>query len=333
MKILILGSSGFISCHYQEYFKEKSIDFLTISFRDYILSKYNCSLASALFNASIDEIMPTLISDKSNYIYKNTVKIIDGFVDTVNSIIKTNNIDCILNCIGYTGVPNIDEIGVSPVALVKNFALNEILPMLISRRIEKTKIAHISTGCIYYSYTKKTKGWTEVDVPDLKNSRMSYYSAAKYSGELAIAVNKNAKAFRLRIPFNASTHSKNYLVKILKYKNLLSMRNSLSSIDSFISATTHLIQHDAPSGVYNVTNDGSVTARDIVRMMKKFGIVDSKRKFHYYDDYNEFMVKEKIVEPRSNCVLNSKKISSITPDLMPHVQYELERYIKSMSAQ
>lgn len=330
MKILILGKNGFISSKYQEYFTNRSIEFETLSLSEFI----NCNYRN------IFEDMAKYVANASHYedksyvarlVQSKTLPVVENFTKLIISTIRQYDPHCVLNCIGYTGNPNIDEIATSYSASIKNIVLNQYLPMILGACIEKTKIAHISTGCIYYSYSPKAGGWTEICVPDVATQKMSHYSLSKYQSELAILKNENVKCFRLRIPFDASTSRKNYLIKILKYKNLLSMKNSLSFIDSFVQSTTYLIEHDAPSGVYNVTNPLSVDARYITRMMKKFNLVPKSRKFNFYDDYDDFMEYEKIIEPRSNCILNSKKISKIIPaQFMPDVKIALEQCIKKL---
>lgn len=335
MRVLILGENGFISKEYQRYFEKKSIEYTCFSLRKYCASIHPSSIWTAVghthgFNTVHFDFLEDLLTCRPDVDIFSHIRIfIDNLTQEIKRVSASYNCDYILNCIGYTGSPNIDEIATSNIALIKNIALNQCLPYALGANIKDKKIAHISTGCIHYSYTKKTKGWTEEDTPTTPTNKMSYYSACKYLGEKAILENKNVKAFRLRIPFSSNPHPKNYLTKILNYTNLLSMRNSLSSVDSFIQSTTYLMEHDAPSGAYNATNDGAVTARDICRLMKSLFVVPKNHKFHFYDDYETFMSNEKVLEPRSNCVLNSKKISDMVPeDFMPHVKYELERCIK-----
>jgi dTDP-4-dehydrorhamnose reductase len=61
-----------------------------------------------------------------------------------------------------------------------------------------------------------------------------------------------------------------------------------------------------PLGIYNVTNPGSVTAREVIELIKNAGV--SKKEFSFFETEEEFMSKATIA-PRSNCVLDSTKLA------------------------
>ena len=74
------------------------------------------------------------------------------------------------------------------------------------------------------------------------------------------------------MPFSEKFSDRNYINKILKYDNLISYRNSLTNIDDLNEFIYKFINLKiTPSyGIYNVTNHGSATAKEIVDILKKY---------------------------------------------------------------
>ena len=62
------------------------------------------------------------------------------------------------------------------------------------------------------------------------------------------------------------------------------------------------------SDLYNVTNPGHVTTREVVAAIKRAGV--SNKEFSFFGSEDEFMhVAAKT--PRSNCVMSSAKLASV----------------------
>ena len=59
-------------------------------------------------------------------------------------------------------------------------------------------------------------------------------------------------------------------------------------------------------GDYNITNKGSATAKEIVRLIKDYGVSD--KKFSFFKDVDSF--SNIVKAPRSNCVLDTSKTES-----------------------
>ena len=63
-----------------------------------------------------------------------------------------------------------------------------------------------------------------------------------------------------------------------------------------------------PFGIYNVTNPGQVTARQIVDHIIKSGVLTKRYKF--FENESDFMAVA-AKTPRSNCVMDSSKLVSL----------------------
>lgn len=217
----------------------------------------------------------------------------------------------VINCAGYIGKPNVDACELAKADCIEG---NVLFPAMLSQLCAHRgyQYVHISSGCIYGGYEKH---FTEEDVPNFDFQNGSFYSGTKALAEkVVIQNNPSSYIFRLRIPFDEYASSRNYLTKLLRYDTLLDAENSLSHRGDFAKYCIQLIEQKVPKGIYNITNKGSVTTREVIELIQKYDISD--KKFKFFDDLNSF--SKEIVAPRSNCVLDTQK---------------LERYIKIRTTQ
>ena len=171
----------------------------------------------------------------------------------------------------------------------------------------KYNFTQISSGCIYGGYEKD---FTEQDAPNFDFQNGSFYSGTKALAEKIVKQNApNSYIFRLRIPFDEFQSPRNYLTKLLTYDTLLDARNSLSHRADFAKYTIDLIEQNAPFGIYNVTNKGSVTTKEVVEIMKEY--LQLNKEFKFFSKLDNFM--QEVTAPRSNCVLDTSKIEQYIP--------------------
>jgi UDP-glucose 4,6-dehydratase len=217
----------------------------------------------------------------------------------------------IINCAGYIGKPNVDACELAKADCIEG---NVLLPLMLAQLCCKKKyeFTQISSGCIYGGYEKH---FTEKDAPNFDFQNGSFYSGTKaLSEKVVLQNNPNSYVFRLRIPFDEYESPRNYLTKLLSYDTLLDAENSLSHRADFAKYVMELIEQKVPHGIYNITNKGSVTTRDVVQLIKKYNL--SNKDFKFFDNLESF--GKETVAPRSNCVLDTTKI---------------EQYIKIRTAQ
>jgi dTDP-4-dehydrorhamnose reductase len=215
----------------------------------------------------------------------------------------------LINCAGYTGKPNVDACELDKANCLRG---NAVLPGIIADACKKLNIpwGHVSSGCIYTSsgHVWRSNGWTEEDKPNFtfrSKGGCSWYSGTKGLGEEVLAGYDNVYIWRLRIPFNNINSPRNYLSKLMNYNTLLDATNSLSDLNEFVSACLDSYLNKLPYGIYNVTNPGKVTTKEVIELINKYKIVD--KEFKFFKDESEFM-KVAAKTPRSNCVLDSSKI-------------------------
>lgn len=262
---LILGSTGYLGSHFLKYLR------------------------------NIGETVRGL--SRSEIDYTNS--------DELRSLLNEIKPRFLINAAGYTGKPNVDACESDKSECLFG---NAVLPGRIRTACEEAKIpwGHVSSGCIYSGRNKDGVGWGEDEEPNFsfRNSPCSFYSGTKALGEEVLKDAENCYIWRLRIPFNEDRNPRNYLQKLLNYSNLLEAENSISHIDEYVRSCVSSFTKQCEPGVYNLTNIGSITTRQVVEWMREEGVAD--KDFQFFENERDFMAKAAIT-PRSNCVMDTEK--------------------------
>lgn len=232
----------------------------------------------------------------------------------------------LINAAGYTGKPNVDACEIHRTECLDG---NAVLPGVIREVCEQTQTpwGHVSSGCIFTGAKPDGSGFSENDAPNFsfRQNNCSFYSGCKALGEEVLDGAENCFIWRLRIPFNNINSARNYISKMMRYDRLLMATNSLSQLDEFADACVASWIQRVPFGTYNLTNPGSVTTRDVVRLIQKHGL--SNRDFQFFESDDQFM-KLAARTPRSNCVLDSTKAIAAGLPLSP-IDEALEKAMKN----
>ncbi|MCK9603530.1 MAG: sugar nucleotide-binding protein [Candidatus Omnitrophica bacterium] len=213
------------------------------------------------------------------------------------SQIKRFNPKVIINSIGYIG-RNVDDC-----ELDKNKAMmsNAFMPIALAEVAlrHKIKLVHISSGCIFHFDYLKDKPINEEKIPDFLDL---FYSRTKIYAERALEV--LAKKYpvlivRPRVPLDGRPHPRNLLTKLINYKKVIDLPNSVTYMPDFIKALKHLISIDA-RGIYNVVNKGGLNFRDLMETYKKYN-----PNFKY-----EVISFRKLGSTRTNLILSTDKLEA-----------------------
>ena len=225
--------------------------------------------------------------------------------DELRSLLNEIKPRFLINAAGYTGKPNVDACESDKAECLFG---NAVLPGRIRTACEELGIpwGHVSSGCIYSGRKSDGGGWTEENEPNFsfRNGPCSFYSGTKALGEEVLKGAKNCYIWRLRIPFNEEKSPRNYLQKLLHYSSLLEAENSISHIDDYINSCLSSFTQECEPGIYNLTNVGSITTRQVVEWMKEEGVTD--KEFTFFENEEDFMAKA-VITPRSNCVMDTSK--------------------------
>ena len=245
-------------------------------------------------------------------------------------LLAENRVEFLINSAGYTGKPNVDACENDKAACLFG---NTVLPGRLREACEKTGTpwGHVSSGCIYTGTRPDGHGFTEEDAPNFsfRTNNCSFYSGTKALGEEVLAGAAECFVWRLRIPFDEVDGPRNYLTKMMTYPRLLEAVNSLSQLDEFCRATFECWQQRVPYGIYNVTNPGQVTTREIVELIGASGVCD--KKFQFFTNEEEFM-RLAAKTPRSNCVLDTTKLQA-AGIAMTEVHEAVERALREWKSE
>ena len=269
----------------------------------YIILGKNGYIAEAIIKELKSRDLPHVAWSRSEVDYTNLAEL------KYNLYILGDDLH-IINWAGYIGNPNVDACELEKADCIEGTVL---LPLMLAQLCceKKYQFTQISSGCIYGGYEKH---FTEKDTPNFDFQNGSFYSGTKALAEKVVLQNNpNSYVFRLRIPFDECESPRNYLTKLLSYDTLLDAENSLSHRADFAKYVMQLINQEVPHGIYNVTNKGGVTTKDVVELIKKHNL--SNKDFKFFDDLESF--GKETIAPRSNCVLDTTKI---------------EQYIKTRTA-
>jgi dTDP-4-dehydrorhamnose reductase len=229
-------------------------------------------------------------------------------LDALTAFLQREHPSFLINCAGYTGRPNVDACELHK---TESLLGNAVLPGVIAQACQRVSLpwGHISSGCIYTGARPDGSGFREDDPPNFsfRQNNCSFYSGTKALGEEILAGAPDCYLWRLRIPFNEVDGPRNYLTKLMRYERLFDARNSISQLDEFVRACWETWERRVPFGIYNVTNPGSLTTREVVALIQKAGVC--KKEFRFFKDEAEFM-REAAKTPRSNCVLDTSKLQA-----------------------
>jgi len=270
--------------------------------------------------------------------------------DLLLNLLRETKPEFLINAAGYTGKPNVDA---CEQAKAETLSGNTLFPAMIAHACLALGIpwGHVSSGCIYsgakistaagirvekdltnpefkqWNAQGQIRGFTETDDPNFsfRNPPCSFYSGTKALAEEAIFGVGQNYLWRLRIPFDELDNSRNYLSKVQRYSKVYDNVNSISHRSDFARACLELWQRRAPFGIYNITNPGFVTTREVVQLIQK--ILKPGRVFEFWESDEEFY-RVAAKTPRSNCVLDVSKLLATGIQVRP-VTEALEDSLKN----
>jgi len=310
--IVLLGASGYVGTAFARELTRRKMDFIPLSRKN---------------------------TDYTNF-------------ETLLKFLAARKPALVINAAGFTGRPNVDA---CELAKADTLAGTTLLPQTVAQACATLDLpwAHVSSGCIFNGAKiadgktlrvetdltrpelkalaekspDKIRGFTETDEPNFSFRRppCSFYSGAKALAEEAVAGIGRGYLWRMRIPFDEFDHDRYYLSKLQRYPKIYDNTNSISHRGDFVRACLDLWERNAPFGIYNVTNPGFITTRQVVGRIEK--ILKPDRRFEFWKDDKEFY-RLAVKTPRSNCVLDVSKLLATGVEIRP-VEEAIEDSLKN----
>jgi len=194
---------------------------------------------------------------------------------------------------------------------------NLFAPMLMAMMAVKHNIhlTYLGTGCIFHydePYDFKQQ-FSESDLPNFKGSQ---YSTVKgFTDQLMGAINfkENILNVRIRMPISDQIESgRNLISKLLKYKNVIKVPNSMTNLDELLPVTLDMALTNK-HGTIHLCNPGAITHDEILTMYRDE--IDPKHTWTNIE-LEELLQKSDAKALRSNNWLNTDKLKEWYPDVM-----------------
>jgi dTDP-4-dehydrorhamnose reductase len=248
---------------------------------------------------------------------------IDARVDysskQIHNLLDLEKPDVLINCIGYTGRPNIDQIEANR---EKAALTNTALPILLAEACAQKSIhmIQIGSGCLFFGKSphiihaitasaEVDTGWKETDFPNPQ----SYYSKTKAACDYVLGDMKNVATLRIRMPISTKDHHRNLINKLRGYKQIIDIPNSMTFLDDLARCIDWTIK-TGQTGIFHVANPQPITAAQIMREYQKH------RPHHQFEIISEEQLDKLTIAKRSNCLLDTSKLRLAGFEMTPSEQ-------------
>lgn len=276
MKILVYGSNGWIGNQFIEILKENNILFEC--------GKSRCDDLKEL-EKEIDLINPTNII---------------SFIGRTHGNIGNTK---------YTTIDYLEQ----PGKLKENINDNLYSPLLLSHicNIKHIHYTYLGTGCIFkfddsHPFEKEESGFREEDEPNFFGSS---YSIVKGFTDRLINLNGNTLNLRIRMPITGEENPRNFITKIINYKKICSIKNSMSVLPELLPCVLEMMKNKI-TGTVNLTNPGLISHNEILDMYKE--IVDP---LFQYENFSVEEQRKILACDRSNTYLDTLKLEKMFPNV------------------
>ncbi len=217
--------------------------------------------------------------------------------------------DRIINAAGMTGRPNVDWCEEHQVETVRANLLGA-LNLFDAALLHGIHVTNFGTGCIY-EYDEEHpmssgRGFCEGDEPNFEGS---FYSKTKGMLDRLVGCYPNVLNLRLRMPISSDLHPRSFLTKILGYKYVIDVPNSVSVLDELLPVAIAMAEREL-AGNYNFTNPGTISHSELLSMYRD--MIDPEFV------WNVISVEELgnyVKAPRSNNELDSEKLLREFPEI------------------
>ncbi len=279
--------------------------------------------------------MKLLIFGKNSFICTEFVKILDTEninyicsdvrINIINknqiyNVVQNSNVTNVISFIGRTNSDKINSIDCleSRDRLHDNINDNLLAPIILADICQKLDVhfTYIGSGCIFnytedldfvLKYPHYCYKYNENDEPTFFGSN---YSVVKGLTDTYFRHNyTKILNCRIRMPITDFNHPRDFITKIVSYKDICSMPNSMTVLSDLLPYLLKLIQ-TYTIGTINLVNPGLISHNEILELYKE--IIDNK---HTWNNITCAEQNNLLKSERSNCALNSTKIETLFPDI------------------
>lgn len=216
--------------------------------------------------------------------------------------------DRVVSLIGRTHGPGFNTIDYleQKGKLVENVKDNLYAPFVLAMICMKYNIhfTYLGTGCIFNGYD----GYDENSKPDFFGS--SYSTVKGFTDRMMHMFDDKVLNVRIRMPITSCDSSRNFITKIMTYKKICSIPNSMTVLPELLPIMIDMIKNKTV-GTINLTNPGLITHNEILEMVKE--IIDPEFAWENFtlEEQSKILLSE-----RSNNLLNTGKLEEMYPNVL-----------------
>jgi dTDP-4-dehydrorhamnose reductase len=247
--------------------------------------------------------------------------------EEVRMAIEEHLPDCVLNCAGMTGSPNVDWCETNQLITYRS---NTIGPIVLAEECGRANVhlTHLGSGCVFYGSSPDPKGWKEDDYANPSAT----YSRSKYAADLLLAMLPNVAIVRLRMPIDTTPGPRNLITKLANYPKIVDVENSVSVVEDIIQVLGQVMEKRA-TGIFHAVNPGTMRHRDLMKLYEE--LVDPSHTNEWIKE--EDLVKQGLAtKARSNNILQNNRLPAIGIQMRPievALRDAMEKYAAAWNAQ
>lgn len=198
--------------------------------------------------------------------------------------------------------------------LRENVRDNLYSPTILGLLSNKHKIhyTYMGTGCIFnyddeHPFEEEVNGFTEESTANFFGSS---YSVVKGYTDKIMSIFDNVLNVRIRMPVDNDMTDRNFINKIVKYKKICSIYNSMTSLPELLPLMIDMAINNV-TGTINLVNPGLISHNEILEMYKE--IIDPNFSWENFtlEEQNQ-LLKSK----RCNCYMSSSRLLSFYPKVL-----------------
>jgi len=231
--------------------------------------------------------------------------------------------DFVINCAGVTGRPNVDWCEDHKQETIRANVIGT-LNLADTCYLHNIHMTNFGTGCIYEYDARHAEhngiGFTEKDEPNFAGS---FYSYTKIMLDKLLQNYPNVLNLRLRMPISDDLHPRNFITKIIGYKKVVNVQNSMTILQDLLPVAIQMTTKRL-TGNYNFVNPGTISHNEILELYKKYINPDFT--------YTNFSIEEQntiLKSKRSNNQLDVAKLLQEFPDI-PDIKQSIIEVFKRM---
>jgi 3,5-epimerase/4-reductase len=252
------------------------------------------------------QIFELLKSISDNEVITTDIRV-DNY-DELDKFIFENKPDRIISVIGRTYGDNINSIDYLEKKGNLKININDNLysPLNLALISQKYNIhlTYMGTGCIFNGYDKE---YLENDEPDFFGSS---YSIVKGFTDRIMKNFDNVLNVRIRMPITNDINSnRNFINKIINYKKICSMNNSMTVLPDLLPLLIDMIIKKE-IGTINLVNPGYISHNEILELYKEIKNPDFSWDNMTIEEQNQILLSQ-----RSNNILNTEKLQKLYPNV------------------